>query len=51
MITINIGGGYMRNIEMKNIPNTNERYYATSDGHIYDKKRNKLVAENKCKGG
>lgn len=28
----------MRNIEMKNIPNTNERYYATSDGHIYDKK-------------
>ena len=41
----------MRNIEMKNIPNTNERYYATSDGHIYDKKRNKLVAENKCKGG
>lgn len=41
----------MRNIEMKNIPNTNERYYATSDGHIYDKKRNKLVAENKCKRG
>lgn len=28
----------MRNIEMKNIPNTNERYYATSDGHIYKQK-------------
>lgn len=35
----------------KIIPNTNERYYATEDGHIYDIKLNKYIAENKSKRG
>lgn len=42
----------MCNIEnTKIIPNTNNRYLATFDGHIYDKKLNKYVAENKSKRG
>ena len=33
--------------EYRIVPNTNNRYLATRDGHIYDTKLNKYVAENK----
>lgn len=35
----------------KVIPNTNNRYYATNDGHVYDSVLDKYVAENKSKRG
>ena len=41
----------IQKIITKDIPNTNNRYYATSDGHIFDRKRNKFIAENKSKRG
>ena len=37
--------------EKQIIPNTNNRYYATIDGHIYDSYLNRFVAENKSKRG
>lgn len=37
--------------EWRVIPETNNRYYASSDGEIYDTKLNKFVAQNKCKRG
>ena len=37
--------------ERKIIPNTNGRYYATKDGHIYDTKLKRNVAENESKRG
>lgn len=39
------------NMEKRIIPNTDNRYYATEDGHIYDAKLNKYVSENKSKRG
>lgn len=36
---------------MKVIPNTNNRYYATEDGHIYDDIRKSFIAENLSKRG
>lgn len=41
----------MNGIEYRVIPNTKDRYYATSDGHIFDTKFNKFVAETKSKRG
>ena len=41
----------MKKIQKKFIPNTNNRYYATSDGHVFDTKFNRFVAENKSKRG
>lgn len=35
----------------KIIPQTNNRYYATSDGHIFDTKNNIFIAENENKRG
>lgn len=35
----------------KVIPNTNNRYYATNDGHVYDSVLDRYVAENKSKRG
>lgn len=32
---------------MKPIPNTDDRYYATEDGKIYDKKLNKFTSITK----
>ena len=37
--------------EKQIIPNTNNRYYATIDGHIYDSYLNRFVDENKSKRG
>lgn len=37
--------------EKQIIPNTNNRYYATIDGHIYDSYLNRFVVENKSKRG
>lgn len=36
---------------MKPIPNTDDRYYATEDGKIYDKKLNKFTSITKNKRG
>lgn len=33
------------------VPNTNNRYYATEDGHIFDTKFNRFVSENINKRG
>ena len=45
------GDGYITNIIKKVIPNTNNRYYATSDGHIFDTQLNRFISENKSKRG
>lgn len=37
--------------EFEYIPNTNNRYYATIDGHVFDCNMGHYVAENKCKRG
>lgn len=41
----------IKTTEYRIIPNTNNRYYATSDGHIYDTKFNKFIAENYTQRG
>lgn len=41
----------MNNIQFKVIPNTNNRYLATSDGHIFDTKLNRYVPERITKRG
>ena len=47
----NKGDGYISKVQRKIIPNTNNRCYATSDGHIFDIKLNRFIAENKSKRG
>ena len=37
--------------EYKTIPNTDNRYLATKDGHVFDTKNNKYVAEIKTQRG